>query len=61
VQRLGAEYLAAIQSPEVNERLLELGMDPIGADAATFAAIYARERPIWRELLTRAGVDVRPE
>jgi len=61
VQRLGAEYLAAIQSPEVNDRLLELGMDPIGADAATFAATYARERPIWRELLTRAGVDVRPE
>jgi tripartite-type tricarboxylate transporter receptor subunit TctC len=59
VQRLGAEYVGAIQTPEVRDRLLELGLEPIGADAPTFAATYARERPIWRDLLVRAGVEVR--
>jgi tripartite-type tricarboxylate transporter receptor subunit TctC len=59
VQRLGAEYIAAIQTAEVRDRLVDLGLEPIGADAQTFAATYARERPIWRELLVRAGVEVR--
>jgi tripartite-type tricarboxylate transporter receptor subunit TctC len=59
VRRLSAEFVAAIQTPEVNERLLELGLEPIGADGPSFAATYARERPIWPELLVRAGVEVR--
>jgi len=59
VRRLGTEFVAAIQAPEVNERLLELGLEPIGADGQAFAATYARERPIWRDLLVRAGVEVR--
>ena len=59
LQKLGAEYSAAIQTQEVQDKLAELGLDPIGANAEAFAAIYQRERPVWRELLLKAGVELR--
>lgn len=61
LEKLGAEYAAAIHQPEVNERLMDMGLDPIGADATTFAQTYARERPVWRELLVNAGVEVKTQ
>jgi tripartite-type tricarboxylate transporter receptor subunit TctC len=59
VRRLEAEYSAAIHQPEVNEKLTELGLDPIGANAEVFAATYARERVVWRDLLAKAGLEVK--
>jgi tripartite-type tricarboxylate transporter receptor subunit TctC len=59
VARLEAEYSAAIQNPEVNQKLMEIGMEPIGANAETFTATYAREKIVWRELLVKAGVEVK--
>jgi hypothetical protein len=31
----------------------------VGSTAEAFAATYEAERPVWRELLTRAGLEVR--
>jgi tripartite-type tricarboxylate transporter receptor subunit TctC len=59
VRRLEAEYAAAVHQPEVNEKLTELGLHPIGANAEAFAAAYARELPIWRDLLVKAGLEVK--
>lgn len=58
VQRLGAEYSAAVHAPEVREKLAELGLEPVGTNAEAFAAAYARDLPVWRELLVRAGVQI---
>jgi tripartite-type tricarboxylate transporter receptor subunit TctC len=58
-KRLEAEYAAAIHDPEVNQKLGEIGMVPIGANSETFAATYAREKVVWRDLLVKAGVEVR--
>ncbi|TFZ02723.1 tripartite tricarboxylate transporter substrate binding protein [Ramlibacter henchirensis] len=59
VRRLEAEFSAAVKHPEVNEKISEMGLEPIGANAQTFAETFARERPVWRELLKKAGVQVR--
>jgi len=59
VKRLEAEYSAAIHNPEVNQKLMEIGMEPIGANAETFTATYAREKIVWRDLLVKAGVEVK--
>jgi len=59
LRRLEAEYGAAIQAPEVNQKLSDLGLEPIGADGATFAATYTREKVVWRDLLVKAGVEVK--
>jgi tripartite-type tricarboxylate transporter receptor subunit TctC len=59
VRRLETEFSAAIHTPEVNQKLSELGLEPVGANAETFAATYAREKTVWRELLVKAGVEVK--
>lgn len=58
-QRLSTEYAAAVRSPEIHDKLLELGLDPIGGSAEDLAAIYTREKPVWRELLVKAGIELR--
>jgi tripartite-type tricarboxylate transporter receptor subunit TctC len=59
LKRLEAEYSAAIHNPEVNQKLGEIGMEPIGANAEAFASTYSREKVVWRELLIKAGVEVK--
>jgi tripartite-type tricarboxylate transporter receptor subunit TctC len=59
VQRLSTEYAAAVRVPEINDKMVALGLDPIGSTAEEFAATYARERPVWRALLVKAGLEVR--
>lgn len=59
LRKLEAEYYAAVNSPEVSQKITEIGLDPIGANADVFAQTYAREKVIWRELLVKAGVEVK--
>lgn len=59
LQRLSAEYVAAIRSPEINDKISEFGMAPVGANAEEFAATYKAERPVWKQLLTKAGLEVK--
>jgi tripartite-type tricarboxylate transporter receptor subunit TctC len=59
IQRLSTEYAAAVRVPDINDKMVALGLEPIGSSAEEFAATYARERPIWRELLVKAGLEVR--
>ncbi|RYZ13414.1 MAG: tripartite tricarboxylate transporter substrate binding protein [Comamonadaceae bacterium] len=59
IRKLEREFAAAVQLPEVIEQLGDMGLDPIGANAEAFAATYARERPVWRELLVKAGLEIR--
>jgi len=59
LQRLSAEYMAAIRKPEVNDQISELGLEPVGSSAEQFAATYLAERPVWRELFIKAGLDVK--
>ena len=59
LQRLSAEYVAAIKAPEIKDKISEYGMAPVGANAEEFLAIYKAERPVWRELLTKAGLEIK--
>ena len=59
LQRLGAEYAAAVRSPEVIEQMTSLGLDPVGTTPEEFLATYNRERPVWREMLVKAGVELK--
>ncbi len=59
VQRLSAEYMAAMRDPEINARLADAGLVPVGSTAAEFAAVYQSERGLWRGLLEKAGLQLR--
>ncbi|RYY93725.1 MAG: tripartite tricarboxylate transporter substrate binding protein [Comamonadaceae bacterium] len=59
LQRLSTEFAAAVKIPEIADQMSALGVEPMGTTSEQFAATYARERPLWRDLLQKAGVQVR--
>ena len=59
VQRLSEEYAAAIRHPDINEQMMNLGLDPIGSNAESFRATYLSEKVVWRDTLIKAGIEVK--
>lgn len=59
LQRLTAEYMAAIRDPQINNQLSDVGLDPVGSSAEQFASVYQSERVLWKELLTKAGLQLK--
>jgi tripartite-type tricarboxylate transporter receptor subunit TctC len=59
LQRLSAEYMAAMRDAEVNAQLSEAGLVPVGSTAEEFAAVYQSERSLWKGLLVKAGLQLK--
>jgi tripartite-type tricarboxylate transporter receptor subunit TctC len=58
VERLNAEVLAALGSPEIAPRLVETGATPRRMSAAEYAAFIAAEVGRWRAVVQSAGIRV---
>jgi len=59
LQRLSAEYMAAIRNAQINAQLSEAGLVPVGSTAEEFASVYQTERTLWRGLLVKAGLQLK--
>ena len=59
LQRLSAEYMAAIRNAQINAQLSEAGLVPVGSTAQEFASVYQTERTLWRGLLVKAGLQLK--
>lgn len=58
VEQLGAEIQKAVQTREVNARVLMAGFVPLTDDTPQkYQADWKRELPIWKQLLKDAGVE----
>jgi tripartite-type tricarboxylate transporter receptor subunit TctC len=58
VQRLHAEFVAALRSPEVENRFRELGTEVIGSGPADFAAVLRREHDELGKLIRDLRITV---
>jgi tripartite-type tricarboxylate transporter receptor subunit TctC len=58
VQRLYADVAAVVRTPEINERMRELGMDPVASTPEEFDAFVRRQMAIWAPVVKAAGVAV---
>jgi tripartite-type tricarboxylate transporter receptor subunit TctC len=56
VARLHADIRAAFQTPELRERVLAAGLDPMDVGPAAFGAAMAAELAQWREVVRTAGI-----
>ena len=56
VTRLHDEIRAILDAPDVNERLVGLGFEPVGSTPAEFAAQLSGDVKKWAEVADRAGV-----
>ena len=56
VDYLSRELAAALKSPEVLQRFAALGVDALDGLPRTLAETMAREEPIYRKVVSDAGV-----
>jgi tripartite-type tricarboxylate transporter receptor subunit TctC len=56
--RLQRAFIEAALSPEVRERLVKLGADPVGHDARQFATLLEKDLALWRKVALASGIKV---
>ena len=56
VQRLNGEIVRILKLPEMKERLLGLGADPVGNSAQAFAAFIRCEHDKWARVIRQANI-----
>lgn len=57
IDKLNDEVLKALSLPEVQERLAERGLTPIGSTPEELAQHMEEERKVWSEVIERAGLE----
>ncbi|MGA0024820.1 MAG: Bug family tripartite tricarboxylate transporter substrate binding protein [Burkholderiales bacterium] len=58
VNQLSAETARILKLPDVKERLLGLGADPVGGTPQQFADFIRSEQAKWRKVITQAGIKL---
>lgn len=58
VERLNAEIVKALQSPEVRGKLAVQGAEPLGSTPAEYAAYVAKELARWGQVVKASGVTI---
>lgn len=59
VARLSKEVVAILQRPTVKETLQKGGHDVLATSAETLAAVVAKEVPMWKDVVDKAGVKMK--
>ncbi|MGZ8209126.1 MAG: Bug family tripartite tricarboxylate transporter substrate binding protein [Burkholderiales bacterium] len=58
VEKLHREMVRVLQLPDVRERLLGMGAEPVGNTPEQFAAHMKRERELWGKLIAQIGLKL---
>ena len=58
VNRVNAAALQALADPEVKEKLLRLGIEPIGTSPAQFGTMLATESVKWKKIITERKITL---
>jgi tripartite-type tricarboxylate transporter receptor subunit TctC len=56
VDRLNRAFAGAVQSPDVRERLVAMGLQPTGTTAGQLSEIRTADAQLWRGVVTEAGI-----
>ncbi len=57
IDKIAADFTAAIKSPDVRERFRPFGMEPVGSTPEAYDAVIVKEMADWKDLLGKAGVQ----
>ncbi len=58
VQRLADEVKAACALPDVRDKIIAMGFDPVARGPDEFAAVYKAELPVWERLVKQTGATL---
>jgi tripartite-type tricarboxylate transporter receptor subunit TctC len=56
VSRLNADFVKAINTPDVRQQLTAMGLDPVGNSSAEFNRTVRSEIKQWGDVIRRAGI-----
>ncbi|MBI5717674.1 MAG: tripartite tricarboxylate transporter substrate binding protein [Burkholderiales bacterium] len=57
-RRIGADIARGVRSPELNERMVALGMEPVGSSADAYDGLIRAEIEKWAGVVKRAGIKL---
>ncbi len=57
-QRIGADIGRGVKSPELNDRMVMLGMEPVGSSADEYDTLIRSEIDKWAGVVKRAGIKL---
>ena len=58
IRKLERAFVDAVLAPEVRERLVTLGADPVGHGAKAFAEVLEKDLALWQRVALASGVKV---
>ncbi|MFO1161229.1 MAG: tripartite tricarboxylate transporter substrate binding protein [Reyranellaceae bacterium] len=58
IRRLERAFVEAAETPEMRERLVKLGADPVGRGAKAFGEVLERDLALWQRVALASGVKV---
>ena len=58
IDRLHRAFAKALSIPEVRERMIGLGADPVGSSPAEFSAFIKKEIATWAKVIKEVGITV---
>lgn len=58
VARLGKEIMSIVKRPDVRERFIEIGIEPVGNSPAEFTAFLKNEVSKWEKVIRTANVKI---
>ncbi len=58
VARLGKEIMGIVKRPDVRERFIEIGIEPVGNSPAEFTAFLKNEVSKWEKVIRTANVKI---
>lgn len=58
IQRIANEIKAAVDQPDVKQRIVAFGFDPVARGPQEFAAAYAKDLPVWKHLVEQSGATL---
>jgi tripartite-type tricarboxylate transporter receptor subunit TctC len=56
IERIAAEVQKAVRDPAIGERLVKIGVDPLGSTPAELAATVQADTAQWREVIRTANI-----
>ena len=58
LRRISADVVRAVKSPELNERMMNLGMEPVGSTPEEYDALIRVEIDKWAGVVKKAGIKI---
>ncbi len=58
IQRISADIAQAVRTPEVSQRMAQLGMEPVGSTAEQYTGQIRQEMDKWANVIKAAGIKI---